>query len=160
MYHKISRDVKLAAVNLYECDLLPMQDILDCVGFSEHTFWWVLKLWCQTGDVVWHIYGFHGRPRILNFDDVQYLIQLVHHQPSWFLDELLSLLQQNCFISVHYTTIHQELEHAGISVKKLHRIVKEQNKNLRADFIRHIAQYEPNQLGFLDETSKDERTCR
>jgi hypothetical protein len=38
------------------------------------------------------------------------------------------------------------------------RIAKERNEVLRADFIACMAQYDPEELGFLDETSKDERT--
>ncbi|KAG1854434.1 hypothetical protein DFJ58DRAFT_787893 [Suillus subalutaceus] len=55
MYQKISHDVKLAAVNLYERQHLSLQDILACdgqLGFSESTFWCVLKLWRKTGNVV------------------------------------------------------------------------------------------------------------
>jgi len=37
MYRKISHDVKIAAMSLYECGLLPLEDILACVGFSENT---------------------------------------------------------------------------------------------------------------------------
>ena len=44
-----------------------------------------------------------------------------------------------------------------MSRKTLRRIAKE---NSHADsFIRHMAQYEPDQLGFLDKTSKDERAA-
>jgi transposase len=145
-------------MNLYERDLLPLDDILDCVGFSESTFWRVLKLWRETGLVKKETFGIRGRPRLLHHDDVQYLIRLVHHRPSWFLDELLDLLEDNRFISVHFTTIHRELVRAGMSRKKLRRIAKERNENVHANFIRRMAQYEPDQLGFLDETSKDERT--
>ena len=44
-FRKISRDLKLAAVRLYECDLLPLVDILDCLWMSESTFYRVLELW-------------------------------------------------------------------------------------------------------------------
>jgi hypothetical protein len=37
-YRKISRDLKLAAMNLYDRELVSLDDILDCVGFSERTF--------------------------------------------------------------------------------------------------------------------------
>ncbi|KAF8836025.1 hypothetical protein BDN67DRAFT_1036392 [Paxillus ammoniavirescens] len=37
-----------------------------------------------------------------------HLIKLVHHHPNWFLDELTTLMQENRFISVYYTTVHQE----------------------------------------------------
>jgi hypothetical protein len=36
--------------------------------------------------------------------------------------------------------------------------VKERNKNLHADFIAHMVQYAPEELGFLDKTSKDNHT--
>jgi len=82
----------------------------------------------------------------------------VNHCPNWFLDELPVLLSDNRFISIHYTTIYRELSCAGISRKKLKKIAKERNKNKQADFIRRMAQYEPEELGFQDETSKDKRT--
>jgi len=157
-FRKISRDLKLAAVRLYEQDLIPLADILACLKMSESTFYRVLALWNTTGDVVHHTFGIRGRPRTLHFDDVDYLKRLVKHRPDWFLDELLSLLQTNRFISAHYTTIHRELVRANVSTKKLKTIATERNENLRADFIRRMAEYLPEQIGFLDEVSKDERT--
>ena len=157
-FHKISRDLKIAAVRLYERNLLPLVDILDCLQMSESTFYRVLNLWNNTGNVVRHTFGICSRPRILHFDDVHYLKQLVKACPDWFLDELLFLLETNRFISAHYTTVHRELIHANVSTKKLKKIASERNENLRADFIQHMAQYSPEQLGFLDEVSKDERT--
>jgi transposase len=118
----------------------------------------MLKLWRETGDVVLHNYGPPGRPHVLTLDDVNYLLQLVNHRPDWFLDELPVLLSDNRFISIHYTSIYRELFHAGISCKKLKKIAKGRNENKWADFIRRMAQYEHEELRFLDETSKDERT--
>lgn len=40
----ISRDVKIAAINLYEHGQLSLTDILHCVGFSRRTFFRVLNL--------------------------------------------------------------------------------------------------------------------
>ncbi|KAJ8594922.1 hypothetical protein M405DRAFT_808162 [Rhizopogon salebrosus TDB-379] len=65
-------------------------------------FWRILKLWCETSDVVSIFNRICGHPRILQCDDVLYLIHLVRHRPEWFLDELLMLLDTNHFISVHY----------------------------------------------------------
>jgi transposase len=125
MYRKISRDVKLAAIHLHEHQLLSLENfILACVGFSESTFWRILKLWRETGDVVSISDRICGRPRILQCNhDVLYLIRLVRQSPEWFLDELLVLLDTNHFISVHYATIHRELERVGVSLKKLVFIV-------------------------------------
>jgi len=155
-YHHISRDVKIAAIRLYEHNLLDLDDILHSCGFSMSTFYCILKVWHETGDVVkpgnTHL---RGRPCLLNHDDVQHLLCLVQDNPDYFLDELLHLLKTNCFISVHYTAIHCVLEHANISCKKLKRIAKERNETCCAEFVGRMAMYTPEQLGFLDEVSKD-----
>ena len=156
VYCKISPDVKLAAIKLYEKNLLSLDDILDCCGLSERTFWRVRKLYQETSDVEPPTCTTRGRPKKLHFDDVTYLLALVHQWPDWFLDELLDLLDTNRFISVHYTTIHRELERAGVSVKKLRIIAKERDEDLRADFIQQMGQYSAEEIGFLDEFSKDE----
>ena len=78
--------------------------------------------------------------------------------PDFFLNEFLHLLKTNRFISVHYTTIHRALQQTQISRKKLQKIAAEQNKGAHADFMLWMSQYAPDELGFIDETSKDERT--
>lgn len=158
MYRKISHNVKLATINLHKHQQLALEDILACIRFSESMFWWILKLWCETGDIIRHTFGICGRPHTLHCDDVLYLVHLVHHHPEWFLNELLQLLNTNRFISVHYATIHRKLTSVGISLKKLKQIAKERNEQKRMDFLISMSQYSPEHLGFLDETSKDERT--
>lgn len=64
------------------------------------------------------------------------------------------MLKTNRFISIHYTTIHDELVHAGVSRKPLQRIALEWNEALHADFISRMAQFLPEELGFIDEVSK------
>jgi len=78
--HTIHRDVKIAALNLWEQGLLPLKDILSCVGFSRSTFLHVLHLWRTTGDVERNDKR-TGRPRLLHHDDVDHLISLVQHRP-------------------------------------------------------------------------------
>ncbi|KAG2072159.1 hypothetical protein BDR04DRAFT_958999, partial [Suillus decipiens] len=51
-FRKISCNVKFAAVKLHEQNILSLKQILDCIGFSESTFWQMIKLWCETGDIV------------------------------------------------------------------------------------------------------------
>ena len=71
-------------------------------------------------------------------------------------NELLHLLKTNHFISIHYTTIHNQLLRSGVSHKKLQRIASKRDEEKRANFIARIAQYAPHKLGFIDEVSKDE----
>jgi len=154
----ISDSVKLAAMKLYERDLPNLDDILECCDLSASTFWQVWKLYKWTGQVSPPKSHTQGRPRKLHFDDLTYFLSLVQQHPSWFLDELLKLLEVNRFVSVHYTTIHCELKQAGISLKKLQIIAKERNEDLRANFIWQMGQYSPEELGFLDKFSKDKCT--
>ncbi|PPQ78673.1 hypothetical protein CVT24_002262 [Panaeolus cyanescens] len=157
-FKKISRDIKLAAMRLYDDNILPKDVILHYLNFSSRTFDRIHALWVATGDVVRHTNGVRGRPRILHFSDVEYLKQLVRHRPNWFLDELQHLLQTNRFIAAHFTTVHRELVRAGFTTKDIKKVALERDEGLRADFIGRMAQYTPIQLGFLDEVSKDERT--
>ena len=156
-FRKVSCDLKLAAIRMHELGILTVAQIIDCLQISRRTFYRVLQLWNSTGDVVQHTNSVRGHPR-LHFDDIDYLKHIIKHRPNWFLDELLSLLETSRFISAHFKTIHLELVRAGISTKKLKKIAAERNEDLRADYIRHIAQYSAEQLGFIDEVSKDERT--
>ena len=124
----ISRDVKLAAIRLVERDLIPLEVVLDCCGFSERTWYRVLALWRETGDVINPKPSLQGRIRTLDVNDVQYLICLVQQNPNYFLDKLLCLLKTNKSITVHCVTVHCKLQRAGISHKKLKCIPLEQDK--------------------------------
>ena len=157
-YRFISRDLKLAAIRMYENHVLNLDDILHSLRFSHWTFYRILKLWRETGNVVEPGKSLRGKIRNLEYEDVQYLLCLVRNNPDYFLDKLLNILKMNRFISVHYTTIHRELKRAGVLRKKLKQVALERDEERRAAFVERITQYTPEQLGFLDEVSKDERT--
>ena len=158
VYRIIHRDVKIAAIQLFVRQLIPLNDILLCCGLSRRTFYRILKIWRETGDVTKGPVIRPGRYRTLHETDIHYLLQLIRQNPDYFLDELLRMLKTNRFISVHYTTIYNELIRIKVSHKRLQRIALERNEALRADFIARMAQYDPEELGFIDEVSKDERT--
>jgi len=132
---RISRDVKIAAIRLHGCDLLRLSNILDCCAFFECTFYRILKLWRETGDIVNPNPSLCGQPRLLDHEDVNYICSLVRANLEYFLDELLSLVNNNCFTSVHFSTIFKELEQAGMSWKKLSHVATEKNEGLHADFM-------------------------
>lgn len=158
MYCRITRDVKIAAIRIFERGLMDLDDILECCQLSRRTWYRILKLWQTTGDVVSQSKSLRGRVRALDREDIDYILQLLRQNPDYFLDELLSLLKTNRFISVHFTTIHNELLRAGVSRKRLQCIALERDEERRACFISRMAQYSPEELGFIDEVSKDECT--
>lgn len=157
-YRKIDTGVKIAAYRLYDQGQLRLSTILRCCEISESTFYRMKKLYEETGNIEKPRCLTRGRPRTLHKSDIQYLIKLIQHKPDYFLDELEELLATNRLVSIHYTTVCRELLRAGISIKKIKRIAKERDENVRADFVRRIAEYSPEQLAFMDEVSKDERT--
>jgi len=55
-------------------------------------------------------------------------------------------------------TIHCELKQAGVSSKKLKKIVLEHNEERHATFISRMSWYAPEEIGFLNEFSKDARS--
>jgi hypothetical protein len=120
-FRKISRNVKLAAIQLHQRDLLGLPDILECCEFSERTWFRILKLWRETGDVVNHQPSRTscGCLHALDREDIDCLLRLVKQNPDYFLDELMHLLKTNRFISVHFISILRALERACLSYKKL-----------------------------------------
>ena len=141
VYRIIHQNVKIAAIQLSEQQLLPLKDILLCCGFSRRTFYRILKLWRETSDVINEPSVMRSRYWTLHHTNIHYLLQLIRQNPDYFLDELLRMLKTNRFISIHYTTIHDELVHAGVSQKPLQHIALERNEALRADFISRMAQF-------------------
>ncbi|KAJ8589275.1 hypothetical protein M405DRAFT_881705 [Rhizopogon salebrosus TDB-379] len=95
----------------------------------------------------------------IKFTPAYYLLRLVRQNPHYFLDELMHLLKTVDSSPSSSQQSSRELECAGLSLyRKFKRIAQERNENLRAEFIARImAQYDPTVLGFVDDTSKDER---
>jgi hypothetical protein len=81
-FRKISHDLKLAAIRLYERNPLSLRDILR-----------ILRLWRETGGVVNHQPSttMGGRLRALDCEDINCLLRLVRQNPDYFLDELMHL---------------------------------------------------------------------
>lgn len=147
-YPKISRDLKLAAIRLYEGDILVLPDILDCLRISQRTFFRIWKLWNETGNVVNGDIGACGHPQVLAYEDIEYLCCVICHQPDWFLDELDFLLCNNHFIAAYYTMVHQELLRAGITAKKLKKLTLECNENVCVDYIQCMGHMTLSSLAF------------
>lgn len=157
-YRKIEDQVKLATLRLWDAGLLPLPTILGAVDFFESTFWRALKLWRDIGRPSKPPSIQRGQPRLLHRDDLTYLLTLICCRPQFFLDELQDLLCSNRFISVHFTTIHHELEHRHFSTKVLWRIASERSPVRRARSILWMGQYTPDQLMMTDEMLKNDKT--
>jgi len=144
-------------MRLYEDDILLKPAILDYLSISSWTFDRILALWNATGEVVRETNGVRGRPRILHFSDVEYLKRLIRHPQTGSLTSF-SICFRLTALFLRTSLLSTGNSFAGISEKKIKKVASERNEDLRADFIAWMGQYSPEQLGFLDEVLKDERT--
>ncbi|CAB4384814.1 unnamed protein product [Rhizophagus irregularis] len=87
------------------------------------------------------------------------LQELVKDKIDWYLDELVGELELQTGKLVSISTLWRSLVYCGISRKKLHRAAYERNELLRSTFIAKVGRnYKPEQLIFMDEAAKDERS--
>lgn len=90
----------------------------------------------------------------------KYLESLLERTPDLYLRELQKDLAINRKVYATYSTISRTLKARGFSRKKLTIPAREQDDNVRAEYLARIRQYSPDQLVFVDESSCDRRTGR
>ena len=85
-YEFMSKLQPFSSMDLYEHNLIPFHLILDCCDFSEWTWYQVLQLYCETGDVINPKPSLCVHIHLLDIDDLQYLLCLVRQKTltnSW-----------------------------------------------------------------------------
>ncbi|KAF6742207.1 hypothetical protein DFP72DRAFT_776983, partial [Ephemerocybe angulata] len=155
---KISTDLKEMVLRMKDARCLPLEDICHYAQVSESTVWRAQRRKRSTGSAAPKIPFGRGRPRLLLRNDCRYLLQLARYRPTTFLDEYAARLEQFRHLPVHLSTIHRSLRRAGLSIKRIQKMAKERDPELRADFVRRIGQYDLVCLISIDEVSKDDRT--
>jgi hypothetical protein len=84
---------------------------------------------------------------------------LVKDKVDWYLDELVYEMEQRIGKLVSVPTLWRSLQFCGITRKKIQKAAKERNETLRGFYLYNIGMnYTSEQLIFVDETAKDERT--
>lgn len=84
---------------------------------------------------------------------------MVKDKVDWYLDELVYEMEQRIGKLVSVPTLWRSLQFCGITRKKIQKAAKERNETLRGFYLYNIGMnYTSEQLIFVDETAKDERT--
>jgi transposase len=99
-----------------------------------------------------------GRKRLLDRDDLNYLEAVLRAEPELFLDELQDKLRTVRDIEVSIATISRTLNRIAITHKSISKEAAERNEHLRATWQIAMAQYDPQQLVFVDEAGVDDQT--
>ncbi|CAG8787541.1 32896_t:CDS:2, partial [Gigaspora margarita] len=103
-----------------------------------------------------------GYQKLFNSKDMVILKQLVYKKVDWYLNELVYEMERITRKCAMVASLWWSLRYCGITRKKLHKAAQERNECTRSSFIAKIREnYTRDQLIFLDESSKDERslTC-
>ncbi|CAB5396023.1 unnamed protein product [Rhizophagus irregularis] len=91
------------------------------------------------------------RKKVFSKSDMNVLRDIVHEHVDYYLDEYIEEMQARTGKRVSVSTLWRSLAYCGITRKKLHKAASERNELLRG-------RYRIDQLVFMNESSKDERT--
>ncbi|RIB07623.1 hypothetical protein C2G38_2252515 [Gigaspora rosea] len=138
-----SDDLKWHIIYLYY-DNYSISQIMSILYISKGLVRKVLRLYKKWETVTNPWRQVPGQQKTFNRNDMNV------ENPDMYLDEIVKKMEIQCGKNVSISMMWRSL---------LHRAAKERNKLLRSAFMAHIgSQYTINQLIFLDESSKDERT--
>jgi len=125
----------------------PSTPVQDPEALEDH--WWCHP-WIQES----------SRQILSSWPQQRPLLAVSHSTKPWLFPRWAFVSTQDELVHIstlHYTTIHWTLECTCVSHKKLHQIAREHDEAKRADFIGQMVIYSPEELGFIDEVSRDER---
>ncbi|KAK3735150.1 hypothetical protein QZH41_010929 [Actinostola sp. cb2023] len=112
----------------------------------------------QTGSVAYDETNNRGKSRSLTAWEQLVIRRIIEQNPGLYLDEIAEWFYSMIGHQIKTPTLHKYLLRMGLSRKKLHVIANQRSEERRAEYRRKIADYHPDQLLFIDESSKDDRT--
>ena len=134
--------------------------IADNRGLAPTTIIRYRKTYEESGDVYIPSMLKPGRPKALPEYVVLFIKMFLDMNPDAYLAEIHWVLFDEFGIEVSNQTIGRcILKDLNITRKKIKRIAAERDPELRGRFYVRMAQYEPHELVFLDETASNERTA-
>ena len=154
----ISKDIRDRVIWLVEHGYAP-PDIGEIFGISDRT----LRRWRRNNDT----YGTplpppplqRGRPHTLNNDMTHDLYTLLKEAPDMYLDEIQDWLAVAHDVRLSKTALFENIRDAGVTYKLLRKAAAERDEDARAEWMDDMnTHYTAQQLVFVDETSKDDRT--
>jgi transposase len=158
VYQRISSDRKQQALYLFLEEGWEIDRVAEALGVSSKS----IERWENT----YAIHGcvdpptpLRGRPRVLTNRMTEELRDLIVESPSLLLDEIgewLAIYHDQPILS---TALHDNLKDLGLTYKRLKRVATKRDDRYRAEWLHNItSNYTADQLVFLDESSKDDRT--
>jgi transposase len=158
VYQRISRDRKERALYLLLEEGWDIDRIAVALGVSSRS----IERWEANYDEHGHINPptpIMGRPRLLDQVMTDEIHELLAETPSLLLDEIGEWLAIYHDQPISMSALHENLRDLGLTYKRLKRVAAERDDGFRADWLHNMTtNYTTEQLVFLDESSKDDRT--
>ncbi|GBB83339.1 hypothetical protein RclHR1_10070001 [Rhizophagus clarus] len=103
--------------------------------------------------------GVFDRKKLFNRNDMYILRSLIKDKVNWYLDELTHEMENLTGKRASISILWRSLRYLGITRKKLQKEAYEKSEIIRAHYLGIIGEsYISNQLIFIDESAKDERS--
>lgn len=100
-----------------------------------------------------------GRTRSLDAMQMHELIETLLDEPEAYLAEIQDWVELSFDIHLDVSTIHRIVEDLGFTFKFLRKVASERDPLAREEWMAYMqATFVPEQLVFVDESSKDDRT--
>jgi len=158
--HTVSKDLKARIPVLFYKQGFNVKDICGLLGIKKTLIYRTLS-YTRAYGVPFnpHAHKF-GQKRILSPGDVKFIVALLNHRHSLYLDEIQRQLCNERRIFISITTLLRTLRrlhysHKGVSARALER-----DDLLRSAFMNMIADVitSPDMLMFVDEAARNDRT--
>ncbi len=156
---RISSDLKECALRLWQ-SRWHRSDICWAFCMSVSSLYRWKGLFEEFGTVERPSSGLRGRPRTLGIAAMSAAKELYLLHPDTYLDELQWYLGIHHDISISISSLQENLDKAGLTLKVLHKVASERDEQLREDFrttLRTEFTGTGDEFVAIDESSKNER---
>ncbi len=87
------------------------------------------------------------------------LMDLLDENPELYLDEIQDWIAISCDVGLSRSAIHSIIQDLGYTYKMVKKAASERDVEFRAEWMARIMEeFVPEQMVFIDESSKDDRT--
>ena len=135
---------------------LTYEEVASRLSVDPSTVWRVVQRFEEHGTVD-SCYTHEGPPKTLTALDKFIILEAVTNRPAIYLCEIQRLVEQTTGTTISESAICRFLHKNNFSRKKLQRVARQRNEELRAQFSSDCSLYLPEMLVFIDETGSDRR---
>ncbi len=137
---------------------ISIANIVSFAKCSERTVYTVLQHFCEYGVSKNPFSNPREPPRLLDFEDVNYIRFLITADPCIYLDEIQDKLSSNRFVEPSIATLSRTLRQVALTHKIVASEALERDEMLRDIWIAEHGSYPASHYVWLDESSVDDQT--